>query len=142
LWHQQVEQGAAKMVPRQTSSRGIIDRVVTGWDPVGWQGITIPNAHDGHAVTAIAASDESTPDQQLRFFTGGKDNRIIMWDIPQDRVTSHTPKKMLALRVDSCPIHILPTYNKAFVTTVSCCFFLFFFSMISLLPHRQCTFCY
>ena len=117
LWHQQVEQGAAKMIPRQSSRRGLVDRVVTGWDPVGWQGITIPNAHDGHAVTAIAASEEATPDQQVCFLTGGRDNRIIVWNVRADRVASDVPKKMLALRVDSCPIHILPTYNKALVTT-------------------------
>ena len=37
--------------------------------------------------------------------------------MPSDRVTSSTPQKMLALRVDSCPICILPSFNKALVTT-------------------------
>ena len=118
FWHQQVEQGAAKLIPRATSRRGIMDRIITGWDPVGWQGVTLPNGHDGHAITCIAAMAEQTPDQQLRFLTGGRDLRIIIWDIPTDRVTSTKPKQMLALRVDSCPIGILLNYNKALVSTV------------------------
>ena len=54
--------------------------MITGWDPVGWQGVTVPNAHGGQQVTAIAASSEHTPDQQVRFLTGGRDNRIVLWD--------------------------------------------------------------
>jgi WD40 repeat protein len=117
LWHQQVEQGAAKMVPRATSRRGLVDRVITSWDPIGWQGVTVPNAHNGQAITAVVAAHTQTPDQQLRFLTGGRDNRVVLWDVPVDRVTSQAPQKMLALRVDSCPIHILPSFNKALVTT-------------------------
>ena len=47
---------------------------------MGWQGVTVPNAHGGQQVTAIAASSEHTPDQQVRFLTGGRDNRIVLWD--------------------------------------------------------------
>lgn len=118
LWHQQVEQGAAKLIPRITSRRGLVDRIITGWDPVGWQGVTISNGHDGHSVTCIAAMDEHTPDQNLRFLTGGRDNRIVLWDMPCDKVTNTKPKQMLALNVDSCPIGILPSFNKALVTTL------------------------
>ena len=59
------------------TGKKVVDRIITGWDPVGWQGVTISNGHDGHSVTCIAAMDEHTPDQNLRFLTGGRDNRIV-----------------------------------------------------------------
>jgi WD40 repeat protein len=119
LWHQQVESGASVMIPRKNSRRGIVDRMVTGWDPVGWQGVSIPNAHGGKPVTALAAVTEQTPDRQARFLSGGKDNRVVLWDCPAGKVAEDTPRKILVLRVDAYPISILPSFNKCFVATAS-----------------------
>ena len=117
LWHQQVEAGASIFVRRKGSKRGIMDRVVTGWDPVGWQGVSIPDAHNGKSVTAIASVMDHAHESQARFISGGKDNRVILWGCASEKVAEEAPRKLLVLHVDSYPISLLPSYNKCFVAT-------------------------
>ena len=114
FWHQQVEEGAMKLVPRKNSKRGLADRIIMSWDPIAWQGMTMKQIHSGAAITSLAALREPGTDRQAQFVSAGKDNNLILWDV--NDIQEH-PLSILKIPLDSHAIGILNCGSKLIVST-------------------------
>ena len=111
-WHQQVEEGATKVVPRENSKRGLVDHVIMGWDPVAWQGVSIKDVHSGLAITALETMQSLGPERQVQFASAGKDNNIVIWDVYE---ITERPTPVLTIPIDSHGLGMLSYGRKLYI---------------------------